>query len=389
MEKSYRSSGSAADSVVAPHGPQPAPALRLGLLQATLSQSRTPKGVQPIEPLAASTALPVIAASSGPGTLCIRSTAGITEAGASVEVSPVKGVCRRLSGGQRDSLPLTLHIHRPLSGELRGSIVATTRWRYGTVSYSWTIPVTGTVVVPPGSPIVDQTTLWLLVIGSVVGAAVLWFLMCWWTALLSRKTRKIQHYTVDAILDATTNQATVRFDSPSQEDFVFVNMPNNHTRTALSQGLELKAPIRVFRPQDVIVGQPGAVVNGTLGSAGGRSSLKGRIEHRIQGQWVFTTSTLAYVAPDTKIIEGALHYFVLEDAAGTEQGPEVCSTKFAETYRFSTSGYALGLVGSATAVLRLPVRMMAQCPWPKRRPCGKERTLLIVSDQFGTREALC
>ena len=307
--------------VVAPHGPQPATALQFGLLEATLSQQRSLSGVQPVDPVAAYGELPVAAGPDGPGTFCIRSAPDVTEAGAAVSVRAPGTSCRHVRRGQVVDVPLVLRIGKPLSGRITGSIVATTQWIDGTTVYSWTIPVTGTVVVPPGSPIVDQTTLWLLVVGSVLGAAALWFVMCWCTAVLSRETTRIQHYQVEATLDASSSPPAVHFVAPNQDEFQFVLMPNGPGRTAVSRGLELKAPIRLFRPQDVVVQQSGVVVNGTLGATGGVRSSKGRIEHRIQGQWIFTTPTSELVAEDAEVIEGILHYFVPHVAAGTESRP--------------------------------------------------------------------
>jgi hypothetical protein len=304
-----------------PHGPQPAAALQFGFVQAGLSNQRNSKGVEPTEPVVTSGTLPVTAGPDGPGTFCFRSTTNINEAGATGTVSPVGTDCRHLVKNQVVKIPFVLHITQPHSGKLTGSIVATTQWTHGTTAYSWTIPVTGAVVVPPGSPIVDQRTLWLLVVGSILAAAALWFLMCWWTALLSDKTNRTQHYKVEATLDASSPQPTLRFDVPKHEEFVFVHMTSEHARTADSQGLEFRAPIRLFRPQDVVVQQAGQVVNGTLGAAGGARSLKGRIEHRIQGQWIFTTPTSVPVAEDADVIEGMLHYFVPHSAAGTEGRP--------------------------------------------------------------------
>ncbi len=303
--------------VVAPHGPQPASTLRFGLLQASLSKQRNPNGVQPVEPLASMGVLPVAAGPDGSGTICIQSTDNVTEAGKPVGVRTVGPSCRHLTKGQIVDVSFALLAGHPASGKLVGSITATTKWIHGTEKYSWTIPVTGTVVVPPGSPIVDQTTLWLLVIGSVLGAALLWFVMCWWTALLSRRTRNIQHYTVDAVLESNT----LTFTNPSVEDFEFVELDSDRTRTARSLFLEMRAPIRLFRPQDLVVGQIGYVVTGTLGAARGARSRKGRIEHRIQGQWAFATPTSTAVAADADKVEGSLHYFVLEDASGTEARP--------------------------------------------------------------------
>jgi len=313
-------------AVLSPHGPTPVSNLEFGTIQAARSHQRDAEGVQLPEPKVASGELMVRAGTGGPGRLCFVSAAGESEAGEPIAVAPIGAACRNIPASTTVAFPFQASIATPRLGALSGSIHVTTSWEYETTTYPWTVSVRGSVIVPPGDPIVDQETLWLLVIGSFLGVALLWILLSWYTARLPKRLSIIQGFKIPLTVgplstdfeQETTDQPRPfpkplwRFLKPKGPRNAVVDDPESP-----ESDLRLHAPIRVFRTQDLLTWREGYLAHGTLGRARRRRSAQGRLEHRIQGQWVFTVPLDGRVTAESESIKGELYVFVLTELKDT------------------------------------------------------------------------
>jgi hypothetical protein len=302
-------------TVLPPHGPTVAPTLDFHVINAVRVHHRNAAGVEPVLPVSVEGHLTVSAGSNGAGQFCFTGASGIYDGGQVAAIHPVGKRCYLIASNEKVHVPFLLSIRSPVTGILHGTIRGFTK--SSGVSYAATTSLTGNVLVPLPDPITNQKTLWSLIVVSIAIPLGLWIGLSWWNARFKDPT-KVRGYKVE--VEVTGVDTTSESPSLTWHDWDF--LPPGKPRTLLFRDLEIHAPVRILRTQDAIVSRPGYLAIGSLGSQ--RGSSKGRIAHKIQGQWVFVTplSGVDGSILEASSISGELYFFVIDGAESAELGPD-------------------------------------------------------------------
>lgn len=287
--------------------------INLGVITPIRQKERDAEGRQPVIPVELERTVTVTAASDSDGVFCLPGDSSIEVHGQAVRISPSGDECVRVAAGASAEIPVSVAIDRPVDGTIAGSLAATTRSELQQEASPVAIVVNGEIVVPPGDPVVVGETFWMLVLGSLVVAGGLWIGLSWWTSRFRAPTL-IAGFRVPV----TIRPATSEFSMPPMDPDKWEYLKAPGPRSVLFEDLEITAPVRIFHSQDAIVERSNHIAHGNQGAAGHRSSLKGRIAHQIQGQWVFTVPLDGTVDALGSEISGELYFFVLGDAVAIE-----------------------------------------------------------------------
>ena len=304
------STSAAVNVAGAPVAPQ---SINLGVITPTRQKERDAEGRQPVLPVELKRTVTVTAPADGDGVFCVPGNSSITVNGQEVRISAVGDECVDIPAGGSADLPVSVAIDSPVDGTIVGNLAATTRSVLQQEASPVAISVTGEIVVPPGDPVVDGGTFWMLVLGSLAVAGGLWIGLSWWTSRFKDPTL-IAGFRVPVTIRPATSDFSMPPMDPDRWEYLKAAGP----RSVLFEDLEITAPVRILRSQDAIVERPSHIAHGNQGAAGRRSSLKGRIAHQIQGQWVFTVPLGASASASSSEISGELFFFVLGDAVAIE-----------------------------------------------------------------------
>jgi hypothetical protein len=289
--------------------------LNLGVVKAPRNKERDSEGRQVVLPVTLPRDLGAEGAEDSNGEVCLGKDSKITLADQAVSVSAAGDSCVPVTAGKAAALPLLFSVENPQAGRFNGTINLTLKSDLQDKASRISVPVSGDLFVEPGDPVTNRTTLSLLVVGSLLAAALLWVLLSWRTAYFKDVVEIRGFMVANAVISrASANFAIPEFRADGWK-FLEPSGPRGANFDPGGADLQFKAPVRILAAQDAKVGRAGYLAHGPLGGAGDEA----RIGHQIQGQWVFTVAP-SEVDLESGLIEGDLFFFII-DGAGPEFSP--------------------------------------------------------------------
>ena len=230
--------------------------------------------------------------------------------------------CVAVPAGGVVHVPVTLDLPATWNGSISGGSVNALSKAGGKTAHV-SIFATGSVLVPIAVQ-ADQATFWALILLTLLGALLAWTAGAFLSSRLVR-ANELQGFAVRATLrDGAIDLEPPKFDASSWRFLSSAGTWHDHRASLdsdLGAELKLRAPIRLVTVQDVLVESEGAVLEGSAGR-GRRQSPKGRIAHRIQGEWVFAVPESLEVTAETTELPGVLYVFVRSGAEAYESEPD-------------------------------------------------------------------
>ncbi|MEN9595563.1 MAG: hypothetical protein RLY23_2046, partial [Actinomycetota bacterium] len=289
----------------------------LGVVRAGRSQSRDKDQRQAVLPVTAKGHFKIVAGAAG-GTVCLSTSRSITVGSQRYGLVPIGKNCVRLKPSTTVRYTATVRIAEPTAGQVAGEINLTTQSTdTGSKPVQLGVTARGEIIIDPADPFTDSGRAVGLILFGILIPLLLWIFSAWWLAAFNRKT--IPFITATSV-KARLTPSRADFEVPTGADEIPPFISSNGPRRVSFESVDVKAPTRLFRPQDAIAKQSGMTLIGSLGSGSRLSRNSARIGHQIQSQWIFAVAN-GTVIPEGGEIEGTLYLLSNIDLLNAEQGP--------------------------------------------------------------------
>ena len=312
-------------SIIVTGVPAPPATLAFGVIHAASAHKLVADHGLVGRPVTKRIEMPVKGGAGDTGTLCFMAGKIAPTHGPAGTVSRS---CAKIPFGATRDVPLTIRLQRPWAGSLSGATVEA--WAASSASPQvrdrFEIPVSGSVLLPAIPTETDQGTFWLLVVLSFLLALGIWAAASVLVARLKDPGR-VKGYQMKVTI--TPGMDTIL--SLPNDPTIWWYVTPRHDRLGLRAFwprkfeedpiLTLRARLRFFALQDVVVSRPGYLAHGSFGAAGLRSR-DARIAHKIRGEWVFTLP-LDEPLPEGDVValSGDLFFFIRDGDERTESDP--------------------------------------------------------------------
>ena len=289
----------------------------LGVVHAARSKTRDKDHRQAVLPVTAKGHFKIVSGAAG-GTVCLATSKSITVGTKRYSLTPTGKNCIRLEPSTIVRYTANIAIADPTAGQVAGEIDLTTQSSdAGSNPAELHVAARGEIIIDPADPFTDSGRAVGLILLGILIPLLLWIFSAWWLAAFNKKT--VPFITATAV-SAKVTPSGADFDVPSGADDTPPFITSNGPRRVSFGSVELKAPTRLFRPQDAIAKQEGTTLIGSLGSGSRLSRNSARIGHQIQSQWIFAVAN-GTVVPEGGEIEGTLYLLSNIDFLAAEQGP--------------------------------------------------------------------
>ena len=347
-----------------PLGP---PSVHLGLIHAAYSKQYDQVRGEIGQPVARTVVLQVRGAAGDSGRFCVVPAVLRPNSGPPGTVAASGTSCVAVPFGKSVTLPVLIRIPRPWAGSLNGSTIQafSSVDTQPTVHTPFLIPVSGYVLLPPLPVQTDQGTFWLLVVLSVLLAALIWAVAAYFTARL-KEADLIKGFQAPVTIRKGSADIAPLPDDPNQWKFLDDTSAGHHLTATFfppdgGSPLDLRAPIRLVSIQDVVMRRDGYLLHGSLGAGRGRTSLSGRIGHRIRGEWVFAVPLGVEVTEETEEVSGDLFFFI-------KDGGEKMDSEPATVHRRAVRDLSSSLPDVLARLRRVNPAPEGDGGWPGSRP---------------------
>lgn len=289
----------------------------LGVVHAARSKTRDKDHRQAVLPVTAKGHFKIVSGAAG-GTVCLATSKSITVGTKRYSLTPTGKNCIRLEPSTIVRYTANIAIADPTAGQVAGEIDLTTQSSdAGSNPAELHVAARGEIIIDPADPFTDSGRAVGLILLGILIPLLLWIFSAWWLAAFNKKT--VPFITATSV-KARLTPSRADFEVPTGADEIPPFISSNGSRRVSFESVDVKAPTRLFRPQDAIAKQSGMTLIGSLGSGSRLSRNSARIGHQIQSQWIFAVAN-GTVIPEGGEIEGTLYLLSNIDLLNAEQGP--------------------------------------------------------------------